>query len=71
MVLGVLVGIALTLIISQVGGQLLGARLGFTIGAPKLTWPLALWALALIPLGALAALPPAIAATRQSPVKFL
>ncbi len=70
-VLGVLVGIALTLIISQVGGQLLGARLGFTIGAPKLTWPLALWALALIPLGALAALPPAIAATRQSPVKFL
>ena len=70
-VLGVLLGFALALIVSSVGGNLLGARLGFTLAAPNLTWLLASRALLLIPLGLLAALPTAFQATRVSPLKNL
>lgn len=69
--LGVLLGLGLALLVSGTGGQVLGARLGFVLPAPQLTWPLALRALALIPLGVLAALPPAIGAARLSPLRYL
>lgn len=69
--LGVVLGLALALLISRVGGGVLGDRLGFTLAAPQLTWPLAARALALIPLGVVAALPPALAAVRVSPLRHL
>lgn len=69
--LGVLLGLGLAVLVSQVGGNLLGERLGFTLAPPQLTWALASRALWLIPLGILAALPPAIAAMRVSPLKHL
>ncbi|THF70640.1 ABC transporter permease [Deinococcus sp. Arct2-2] len=69
--LGVLLGLGLALLVSGTGGQVLGSRLGFVLPAPQLTWPLALRALALIPLGLLAALPPAIGAARLSPLRYL
>lgn len=69
--LGVLLGLALSLLASALGGSILGSRLGFTLAAPQLTWPLAWRALALIPLGVLAALPPAIGAVRFSPLRHL
>ena len=42
-----------------------------TLAPPQLTWALAVRALALIPLGLLAALAPAIAAARLSPLRHL
>ncbi|GGS40083.1 ABC transporter permease [Deinococcus knuensis] len=69
--LGVGAGLLLSVLISGVGGTLLGDRLGFTLPAPQLTWPLAARALALIPLGLLAALPPAVNAARLSPLRHL
>lgn len=69
--LGVGAGLGLSVLASGTGGQWLGGRLGFTLAAPELTWPLAARALALIPLGLLAALPPALAATRVSPLRHL
>lgn len=69
--LGVGLGLGLSLLASTLGGSLLGARLGFTLAAPELTWALASRALWLIPLGILAALPPAFAATRVSPLRHL
>jgi putative ABC transport system permease protein len=69
--LGVLLGVGLALLVSGTGGQVLGSRLGFVLPAPQLTWPLALRALALIPLSLLAALPPAIGAARLSPLRYL
>ncbi|MFB9995168.1 ABC transporter permease [Deinococcus oregonensis] len=68
---GVLLGLGLALLVSGTGGQILGSRLGFILPAPQLTWPLALRAMALIPLGLLAALPPAIGAARLSPLRYL
>ena len=69
--LGVLAGLGLSLVISSVGGDLLGTRLGFTLAPPQLTWPLAARVLALIPLGLLAALPPALGALSISPLREL
>jgi len=69
--LGALLGIGLSLLVSRVGGNVLGQRLGFTLAAPELTWPLASRALGLIPLGILAALPPALQALRVSPLRHL
>lgn len=69
--LGALLGIGLSLLVSRVGGNVLGQRLGFTLAAPELTWPLASRALGLIPLGVLAAFPPALQALRVSPLRHL
>ncbi|CAM3493495.1 ABC-type antimicrobial peptide transport system, permease component [Deinococcus saxicola] len=69
--LGVFLGLALAVLLGGVGGTLLGERLGFTLAPPQLTWALAVRALALIPLGLLAALPPAIGAVRVSPLRHL
>jgi len=69
--LGVLLGLALALLLSGLGGNVLGRQLGFTLPAPQLTWPLAARALALVPLGLLAALPPAVGAMRLSPLRHL
>ncbi|MDV6373651.1 ABC transporter permease [Deinococcus arenicola] len=69
--LGVVLGLALAVVLSGLGGTLLGNRLGFTLAPPQLTWALAVRALALIPLGLLAALPPAVAAARVSPLRHL
>ena len=70
-ILGVLLGLGLSVLVSGLGGSLLGQRLGFTLAAPELTWGLAARALWLIPLGLLAALPPAVGATRVSPLRDL
>lgn len=69
--LGVLLGLGLALLVSTVGGDVLGARLGFTLAAPQLTWALVSRTLLLIPLGLLAALPPAVVAARVSPLRLL
>ena len=69
--LGVLLGLGLALLVSTVGGDMLGARLGFTLAAPQLTWALVSRTLLLIPLGLLAALPPAVVAARVSPLRLL
>ncbi len=69
--LGVVLGLGLAVLVSGVGGSLLGERLGFTLAPPQLTWPLAARALILIPLGVLAALPPALGAARVSPLRHL
>ena len=69
--LGVLLGLALSVLVSSVGGGILGGRLGFTLAPPELSWALASRALWLIPLGLLAALPPARGAMRVSPLKDL
>lgn len=69
--LGVLLGIGLAVLVSLLGGNFLGQHLGFTLAAPQLTWPLVWRTLMLIPLGLLAALPPAITAMRASPLKHL
>lgn len=69
--LGVLVGLALAVLVSSLGGGVLGGRLGFTLAPPELTWALASRTLWLIPLGMLAALPPALGAMRVSPLKDL
>jgi len=57
--LGALLGIGLSLLVSRVGGNVLGQRLGFTLAAPELTWPLASRALGLIPLASPAGEPAA------------
>ncbi|PNY81449.1 ABC transporter permease [Deinococcus koreensis] len=69
--LGVGLGLVLALGVSAVGGALLGERLGFTLAAPQLDWPLAARALALVPLALLGALPSAVAAARRSPLAHL
>ncbi|MBZ9750270.1 ABC transporter permease [Deinococcus sp. HMF7604] len=69
--LGVGLGIGLALILSLTGGQVLGTHLGFTLAPPQLTWPLVLRVLLLLPFGLAAALPPAVLATRLSPLKLL
>lgn len=69
--LGVGLGLGLALFVSTVGGDVLGARLGFTLAAPQLTWALVSRTLLLIPLGLLAALPPAVVAARVSPLRLL
>lgn len=69
--LGLLLGVALSYGVGVLGGQLLGARLGFALPAPVLDWALLLRAAALFPLGVLAALPPAFSAARQSPAAQL
>lgn len=69
--LGVGLGLGLSVLVSSLGAGLLGERLGFTLPAPELTWALASRALWLIPLGLLAALPPAVQATRVSPLRHL
>lgn len=68
---GVLLGLALALLASRVGGSVLGAQLGFTLAPPVLTWALASRALLLIPLGLLTAVPHAIQSSRISPLKHL
>ena len=65
--LGLLTGVALSYLVSVLGGQLLGTRLGFSLPAPLLDWALLLRVAALFPLGLLAALPPALSAARLSP----
>ena len=68
---GVLLGLALALLVSSVGGSVLGGRLGFTLAPPVLTWALASRALLLIPLGLITALPHALQSSRVSPLKHL
>jgi putative ABC transport system permease protein len=69
--LGLGLGIALGYFGSAVGGNLLGQRLGFTLAPPRLELGLLLKVLALLPLGLVAALPPAIRTARQSPLEHL
>lgn len=69
--LGVVVGLGAALVVSGVGGAVLGQALGFAVVPPELTWPLATRALALIPVGVLAAVPAAWQAMRVSPLTFL
>lgn len=68
---GLLLGVGLAYLVGALGSDLIGLRLGFSLPAPQLDWPLLARALALFPLGLLAALPPAWGAARQSPVAHL
>ena len=53
-------------LVSGLGGELLGSRLGFSLPAPVLDASLLGRVAALFPLGVLAALPPAVGAARGS-----
>lgn len=68
---GVLLGIGLAWLLGAIGGGMLGSKLGFSMPAPQLTWDLLWKVLCLIPLGLLAALPPAVRASRESPLRHL
>jgi putative ABC transport system permease protein len=69
--LGLLVGLGLGVLLSVLGAQLLGTRLGFSLPAPQLGWPLLARTLWLLPLGLLAAVPPAWRAATSPPVRAL
>ncbi|WP_293913537.1 ABC transporter permease [Deinococcus sp.] len=64
--LGLVLGVGLSYLVSALGGELLGSRLGFSLPAPILDWALLGRVAALFPLGVLAALPPAVGAARSS-----
>jgi putative ABC transport system permease protein len=64
--LGLVLGVGLSYLVSGLGGELLGTRLGFSLPAPLLDVSLLGRVAALFPLGVLAALPPAIGAARGS-----
>lgn len=69
--LGVGLGLGLGWGMASLGADLLGARLGFFLPPPLLEADLLLQVALLLPLGLLAALPPALEAFRQSPLEFL
>lgn len=68
---GVLSGIMISILVGYLGATVLGARLGFTLAAPVLTWSLVFPVLCLIPIGLISALPPAFMAVRVQPLKDL
>jgi len=69
--LGVLLGLLLGWGLAAAGSGLLGERLGFFLPPPQLSLDLVARVLLLLPLGLLAALPPALQAARQSPLEYL
>jgi putative ABC transport system permease protein len=69
--LGVLLGILLGWGLAALGSGLLGQRLGFFLPPPQLTADLMGRVLLLLPLGVLAALPPALRASRESPLEYV
>ncbi|WP_424952586.1 FtsX-like permease family protein [Deinococcus sp.] len=70
-VLGLLLGVALSLGLGVLAGGVLGQRLGFSLPAPTLDAALLLRVAWLLPLGLLAALPPALGAARAEPTRHL
>ncbi|WP_018467750.1 ABC transporter permease [Calidithermus timidus] len=69
--LGVALGIAMGWGLAALGAGALGERLGFFLPLPQLGADLVGRVGLLLPLGLLAALPPALQATRQSPLEHL
>jgi putative ABC transport system permease protein len=69
--LGVLLGLGMAWGIAWLAAGVLGQSLGFFLPAPVLGWFMVLPVLLLIPVGILAALPPAWQASRQSPIDYL
>lgn len=69
--LGLALGVLLGYLVSFLGGTLLGARLGFRLPPPEFDPGLLARVALLLPLGLLAALPPAIGAARSSPLEAL
>jgi len=69
--IGVLLGILLGWGLATLGSGLLGERLGFFLPPPLLEVGLIGRVLLLLPLGVLAALPPAIQAARESPLEYV
>jgi putative ABC transport system permease protein len=69
--LGLVVGVLLGYGLGYFGGNLLGERLGFVLPAPRLEADLLLRVALLLPVGLLAALPPAVGASRQSPLEHV
>lgn len=68
---GVLLGVGLAYLTGWAGGQAIAGRVGFSLPPPSLDWALLGRAALLVPLGLLAALPPALQAARQSPLEHL
>lgn len=68
--LGVALGILLGWALSALGSSLLAERLGFFLPPPGLPLKEVGRVLLLVPVGLLAALPPALEAARQSPLEF-
>lgn len=68
---GLFLGVLLGYGVSAVAAPFLTARLGFALPAPELSLKLLTRVALLVPLALLAALPPALAATRQSPTRSL
>ncbi|MER3556189.1 MAG: ABC transporter permease, partial [Meiothermus sp.] len=69
--LGVLLGILLGWGLAALGSGILGERLGFFLPPPQLSADLIGRVLLLLPLGVLAALPPALQASRESPLEYV
>lgn len=69
--LGILLGVLLGWGLAAAGSGALGERLGFYLPPPQLSLDLLARAFALLPLGILAALPPAFQAMRESPLEYL
>ncbi|GGJ32246.1 FtsX-like permease family protein [Deinococcus roseus] len=69
--LGVTAGILLAYLLGYTGGQLLGGKLGFSLPAPEVSWPLLFRVLMLVPLGIAAAFVPALKASRESVLRHL
>lgn len=69
--LGVVLGILLGWGLAAFSAGVLGERLGFFLPPPQLSVDLVARVLLLLPLGLLAALPPALQAARQSPLEHL
>ncbi|ADV67280.1 ABC transporter permease [Deinococcus maricopensis] len=68
---GLTAGVLLALLLGHLGGGVLAARLGFTLPAPNLDAPLLARVAWLLPIGLLAALPPALGAARAHPTRHL
>jgi putative ABC transport system permease protein len=68
---GLLLGVGLSLLLGGVGAQVLGSRLGFRLPVPQLDAALLWRVLLLLPLGLVAALWPAVRAARVSPATHL
>lgn len=69
--MGVTLGVLLGWGLANLGSGILGERLGFFLRAPELTADLLGRVLLLLPLGLLAALPPAWQASRESPLEHI
>ncbi|PZA07643.1 MULTISPECIES: ABC transporter permease [unclassified Meiothermus] len=69
--LGVALGLLLGWSLAALGAGVLGERLGFFLPPPQLSADLVARVSLLLPLGLLAALPPALQAARESPLEYL